>query len=52
MALSQMKIVLTTIIHRYHIQLVEGHPVLPADSMILQMKHGLKVILNRRDEFN
>ncbi|KAM0042385.1 putative cytochrome P450 [Helianthus debilis subsp. tardiflorus] len=52
MALSQMKIVLITIIHRYHIQLVEGHPVLPADSMILQMKHGLKVILNRRDEFN
>ncbi|MFS7959855.1 putative cytochrome P450 [Helianthus anomalus] len=51
-ALSQMKILLTTIIHHYHIQLVECHPVLPADSMILQMKHGLKVILNRRDEFN
>ncbi|PWA69725.1 cytochrome P450 [Artemisia annua] len=39
---SQLKIVLATIIYRYHIELVEGHPVLPADSMVLQMKHGLK----------
>ncbi|KAM0042441.1 putative cytochrome P450 [Helianthus debilis subsp. tardiflorus] len=52
MALSQLKIVSTAIIYHYHIQLVEGHPVLPADSMILHMKHGLKVRLSRRSELN
>ncbi|PWA45820.1 cytochrome P450 [Artemisia annua] len=49
---SQLKIVLATIIYRYHIELVEGHPVLPADSMVLQMKHGLKVRLTKRSEVN
>ncbi|MFS7959932.1 putative cytochrome P450 [Helianthus anomalus] len=52
MAFSELKIVATTIIYHYHIQLVEGHLVLPADSMILHMKYGLKVKLNRRSEFN
>ncbi|KAJ9554064.1 hypothetical protein OSB04_018109 [Centaurea solstitialis] len=42
MSLSQLKIVSTAIIFRYHIELVEGHLVLPANSMVLQMKHGLK----------
>ncbi|KAI3730292.1 hypothetical protein L1987_61461 [Smallanthus sonchifolius] len=49
MALSQLKIVSATIIYHYHIQLVEGHPVLPADSIVLQMKHGLKVRMKRRN---
>ncbi|KAJ0763944.1 putative cytochrome P450 [Helianthus annuus] len=52
MAFSELKIVATTIIYHYQIQLVEGHLVLPADSMILHMKYGLKVKLNRRSEFN
>ncbi|KAM0042427.1 putative cytochrome P450 [Helianthus debilis subsp. tardiflorus] len=50
MALSQLKIVATTIIYHYHIQLVEGHLVLPAD--VLEMKHGLKVRLNKRSQLN
>ncbi|KAJ0900646.1 putative cytochrome P450 [Helianthus annuus] len=50
MAFSQLKIVVTTIIYHYHVQLVEDHPVLPADSIVLHMKHGLKVRLNRRSK--
>ncbi|KAM0042437.1 putative cytochrome P450 [Helianthus debilis subsp. tardiflorus] len=50
MAFSELKIVATTIIYHYHIQLVEGHLVLPANSMVLHMKYGLKVKLNRRSK--
>ncbi|PWA65330.1 cytochrome P450 [Artemisia annua] len=45
MSFSQLKIVSATVIYRYHIELVKYHPVLPAESMVLQMKHGLKVLL-------
>ncbi|PWA79801.1 cytochrome P450 [Artemisia annua] len=48
MALSHLKIVSTMIIYHYHIELVECHPVLPQDSIVLQMKHGLKVRLTKR----
>nr|GEV23988.1 cytochrome P450 [Tanacetum cinerariifolium] len=37
-----LKIVSASIIYRYHVELVEGHCVVPADSIVLQMKHGLK----------
>lgn len=43
MSFSQMKIVAAKIIYHYHIELVEGHPVFPSNSIILQMKRGLKV---------
>ncbi|GJW56161.1 cytochrome P450 [Tanacetum coccineum] len=52
MALSQMRIVSVTIIYRYHIELLKDQLVLPADSMVLQMKHGLKVRLVKRSEMN
>ncbi|KAI3696032.1 hypothetical protein L1987_79041 [Smallanthus sonchifolius] len=52
MAFSQLKIVSSRIIYHYQIQLVEGHPVIPADSIVLHMKHGLKVRLNKRSELN
>ncbi|KAF2284232.1 hypothetical protein GH714_020003 [Hevea brasiliensis] len=42
-AFVQMKTVAAAIIHNYHVQLVEGHPVSPNISIILQMKHGLKM---------
>ncbi|GJR20869.1 cytochrome P450 [Tanacetum coccineum] len=48
MSFSQLKIVIATIIYRYHIELVEGHHAVPKDSMILQMKDGLKVRLTKR----
>nr|GEY34598.1 alkane hydroxylase MAH1-like [Tanacetum cinerariifolium] len=41
MAFSTMKILSTTIIYNYHIELMKGRLVVPADSVILQMKHGL-----------
>ncbi|GKE23867.1 hypothetical protein Tco_1435379, partial [Tanacetum coccineum] len=43
MSFSQLKIVIATIICHYHFELVEGHPVVPKDSMVLQMKDGLKL---------
>ncbi|XP_057765278.1 alkane hydroxylase MAH1-like [Salvia miltiorrhiza] len=49
MAFIQMKMVAAAIICDYQVQLVEGHPVSPRDSVILQAKHGLKVKLSRRN---
>ncbi|KAL0443154.1 UNVERIFIED_CONTAM: Alkane hydroxylase MAH1 [Sesamum latifolium] len=49
MAFIQMKMVAVAIIYHYNIQLVEGHPVTPSTSIIIQAKHGLKVRLSRRN---
>jgi len=32
----------------YHVQVVEGHPVLPSVSVVLHLKHGLKVRITKR----
>ncbi|MED6220897.1 hypothetical protein PIB30_049221 [Stylosanthes scabra] len=47
-ALFQMKIVAAAILRNYHIQVVENHPVVPAQSIMLLMKHGLKVNITTR----
>ncbi|KAJ9553960.1 LOW QUALITY PROTEIN: hypothetical protein OSB04_018005 [Centaurea solstitialis] len=52
MALSQLKILSATILYHYHIELVEGHPVLPIASMVLEMKHGLKTAYHDRSTSN
>ncbi|KAI3456693.1 hypothetical protein Pfo_013356 [Paulownia fortunei] len=49
MAFTQMKMVAATIIYHYNIQLVEGHPVSPRDSIILQARNGLRVMLSKRN---
>jgi cytochrome P450 len=49
MSFTQMKIVASTIIWNYHLQLVEVHPILPSLSVVLHMKHGLKVKIAKRD---
>ncbi|KAI3466325.1 hypothetical protein Pfo_022988 [Paulownia fortunei] len=49
MSFIQMKMVAATIVYHYHIRLVEGHPVTPRDSIMLQAKHGLKVRLSKRN---
>ncbi|XP_047339758.1 cytochrome P450 86A2-like [Impatiens glandulifera] len=49
MAFTQMKIVASVILLRYEIQVMEDHPVMPASSIILHMKHGLKVRITPRD---
>ncbi|KAK9059878.1 hypothetical protein SSX86_020582 [Deinandra increscens subsp. villosa] len=48
MSFTQMKIVAATIIYHYHIELVEGHPLILSDSIILEMKNGLIVRLTKR----
>ncbi|RYR57812.1 hypothetical protein Ahy_A05g023504 isoform A [Arachis hypogaea] len=44
----QMKMVASTILRNYRIQVVENHPTTPAHSIVLLMKHGLKVIITKR----
>ncbi|KAI7758366.1 hypothetical protein M8C21_013727 [Ambrosia artemisiifolia] len=45
MAFIQMKMLATAIICHYHVELVKGHEVCASDSILLQMKYGLKVRL-------
>ncbi|KVH92197.1 alkane hydroxylase MAH1-like [Cynara cardunculus var. scolymus] len=42
-AFTQMKAVGATILHNYEFEMVKGHVVAPNVSIILYMKHGLKV---------
>ncbi|KAF2293121.1 hypothetical protein GH714_037236 [Hevea brasiliensis] len=51
-AFTQMKTVVATVIHNYHVQAVEGHPVSPNVSIILQMKHGFKVYIRCYIDFS
>ncbi|KAL8147054.1 alkane hydroxylase MAH1-like [Apium graveolens] len=48
MAFTQMKIIAISIIHNYKIEVVKGHQVVPSDSIILQMKYGLKAMVSKR----
>ncbi|KAI8031946.1 Cytochrome P450 86B1 [Camellia lanceoleosa] len=47
-AFTQMRAVSPAIIHNYNVRVVEGHPVVPNASIILYMKHGLKVRVANR----
>ncbi|EOA26929.1 hypothetical protein CARUB_v10023023mg [Capsella rubella] len=47
-AMTQMKTVAVKIIQNYEIKVVEGHKVEPVPSIILHMKHGLKVTVTKR----
>lgn len=42
-AFSQMKTVAATIIHNFKVEVIEGNKISPNCSVILYMKHGLKV---------
>ena len=44
----QTKIIASAILWNYRVQVVEGHPVSPSISVILHMKHGLKVRISKR----
>ncbi|OIS97781.1 PREDICTED: alkane hydroxylase MAH1-like [Nicotiana attenuata] len=48
MGFIQMKMVAATIIQNYHVQLMEAQTISPSDSIVLQMKNGLKVRLVNR----
>ncbi|XP_008802872.2 cytochrome P450 86B1-like [Phoenix dactylifera] len=47
-AYYQMKFVVASIICRYHVKVVQNHPVVPKLALTAYMKHGLKVILEKR----
>ncbi|XP_010510801.1 PREDICTED: alkane hydroxylase MAH1-like [Camelina sativa] len=47
LALSQMKIVAVNIIRNYEFKIVEGQKIEQGASMILSMKHGLKVTVSK-----
>jgi cytochrome P450 len=39
----EMKMIAAAILLNYQIQVVEDHPIIPSISVVLHMKHGLKV---------
>ncbi|KAK4430632.1 Alkane hydroxylase MAH1 [Sesamum alatum] len=47
-AFTQLKSVAAAIIHNYQVEVVKGHIVTPNVSVILYMKHGLKVRVSKR----
>ncbi|CAH8273838.1 unnamed protein product [Arabidopsis lyrata] len=47
-AMMQMKTVAVKIIQNYEMKIVEGQQIEPAPSVILHMKHGLKVTVTKR----
>ncbi|KAL0292866.1 UNVERIFIED_CONTAM: Alkane hydroxylase MAH1 [Sesamum radiatum] len=47
-AFTQLKAVAAAIIHNYQVEVVKGHIVTPNVSVILYMKHGLKVRVSKR----
>ncbi|XP_022863241.1 alkane hydroxylase MAH1-like [Olea europaea var. sylvestris] len=46
MTFIQMKIVAASIINSYHFQVVKG-PIAPSNSVVLHMKHGMKVTVSK-----
>ncbi|CAN6463403.1 unnamed protein product [Victoria cruziana] len=49
-AYYQMKLVAAAIISRFRVRIVPGHPVEPRMALTMYMKHGLKVVLQRREQ--
>jgi cytochrome P450 len=49
-ALMESTLVLATIARRFRLRLVAGHPVVPLASITLRPRHGVKVILETRQQ--
>ncbi|CAI0416317.1 unnamed protein product [Linum tenue] len=49
-AIYQMRFAAASIMLRYKVKVVAGHPVTPKLALTMYMKHGLKVNLYRRDQ--
>lgn len=47
-AYYQMKFVAASILYRYRVRVVKGHPVVPKFALTLYMKHGFIVNLSKR----
>jgi cytochrome P450 len=48
MSFVQMKMVAVALLWKFEIQVVKGHSVTPKTSILLRMKHGLKVTVSKR----
>ncbi|KAI4383506.1 hypothetical protein MLD38_009337 [Melastoma candidum] len=48
-AFTQMKTVVAAILHSYEVHVMKGQKVVPANSIILHMKDGLKVKITKRN---
>ncbi|CAA6666233.1 unnamed protein product [Spirodela intermedia] len=48
MAFTQLKVVAANLLHKFHITVVKGHVEVPSLSIILHMKHGLRVNVEKR----
>ncbi|KAG9448492.1 hypothetical protein H6P81_008457 [Aristolochia fimbriata] len=48
LSFTQMKVVVASLLHNFHVRVVEGQKAMPAVSVTLQMKNGLMVKLARR----
>ncbi|XP_006354968.1 cytochrome P450 86B1-like [Solanum tuberosum] len=49
-AYYQMKFTAASILYRFHVKVVEGHPVMPKMALTMYLKYGLQVKLSRRDQ--
>ncbi|XP_073001170.1 noroxomaritidine synthase 3-like [Typha latifolia] len=48
LALTQLKMVAAAMIYNFHVELAEGHAVVPANSIVLQLQNGLMGAVKRR----
>jgi cytochrome P450 len=48
MSFVQMKMVAVALLWKFKIQVVEGHSITPRASIVIRMKHGFKVKVNKR----
>ncbi|CAA7034501.1 unnamed protein product [Microthlaspi erraticum] len=51
LAMVQMKIIAVEVIQKYDFKVVEGHKIEPVPSVILRMKHGLKVTVGKTYDY-
>ncbi|CAN1130422.1 Alkane hydroxylase MAH1, partial [Linum perenne] len=50
-AFTQMKVIASSVLRLYKIEVVEGHPVVPVPSILLFMRYGLKIKVSQRTSF-
>ncbi|KAL9666486.1 hypothetical protein QQ045_000820 [Rhodiola kirilowii] len=48
LSFRQTKMVAAAIIWSFNLRVIKDHPVIPANSIVLHMKHGLKVNVTKR----
>lgn len=47
----QMKIIAANIMTQFRVHIIPAHPVLPKLALTMYMKHGLKVVLQKREAY-